>query len=102
MIIGSLGYTMLNQIHMPNWIIEVWKAATFFAMGISLNTYKKKRSSAWVGKLLISFILFYYIGMQLGYIPMNQVTMILRIVGLTNSVIAIPLVYLLCGFLFFD
>ena len=102
MIAGSLGYSMLNTMHMQSWIIELWKAITFFSMGLSLNTYKKKRSSAWVGKLIISFVMFYYIGMQLGYIPANQVTIILRILGLTSPVIAVPLVYLLCGFLFFD
>ena len=96
-IVGSFGFAFKSI------VMELIKAFTFFSFGMALNTYKKKRSSAWIGKLIISFVMFFYVFYSLGYITgFGNLVSILNMLGLLHSVMAIPLVYTLCGFLFFD
>ncbi|MBE6113444.1 MAG: hypothetical protein E7191_00010 [Erysipelotrichaceae bacterium] len=96
-VVGSFGFAFKSV------VMELIKAFTFFSFGMALNTYKKKRSSAWIGKLIISFVMFFYVFYSLGYITgFGNLVNVLNMLGLLHSVMAIPLVYILCGFLFFD
>lgn len=104
-IIGSILYSLVGSLNFngENVVLELIKAFAFFAFGMALNTYKKKRSSAWVGKLIISFVMFFFIFFSLGYFKdFYGVINTLSFIGLTHRVMAIPLIYVLCGFLFFD
>lgn len=104
-IVGTILYRIIGEFGFAykGVVLELIKAFTFFAFGMALNTYKKKRSSAWVGKLIISFVMFFYIFYSLGYLGgFGSLIHFLNIVGLLHPVMAIPLIYVLCGFLFFD
>ena len=104
-IIGTIMYRIVANFGFAfkETVLELIKAFTFFAFGMALNTYKKKRRSAWVGKMIISFVMFFYVFYSLGYLTgFSKLVNVLNLLGLLHSVMAIPLVYTLCGFLFFD
>lgn len=104
-IVGIFLYRIVNQYigFMKAELLELIRAFTFFAFGMSLRQYKKKRSSAWVGKLLISFVMFFLICFSLGYLKnFGNVINVMNFLGLTNQYMAIPMIYTLCGALFFD
>ena len=104
-IIGTLLYRIIGEFAFAfkDVALELVTAFTFFSFGMALNTYKKKRSSAWVGKLIISFVMFFYIFYSLGYFNgLGSFVNVLNILGLLHKVMAIPMIYVLCGFLFFD
>ena len=107
-IIGTLLYRLVSNfttiLFIPaSFLLTLIKAFTCFAFGMALKSYKRKRSSEWVGKLIISFVMFFYICMSLGYLDgFGDLIRVLNILGLTNQAVAVPLVYTLCGYLFFD
>lgn len=107
-IIGTLLYRLVSNFEMllfipASFVLVLIKAFTCFAFGMALKTYKRKRSSEWVGKLVISFVMFFYILLSLGYLNgFGEMIRVLNLIGLTNQTIAVPLIYTLCGYLFFD
>ena len=107
-IIGTLFYRLVSGfgsiLFIPSsFLLVLIKAITCFAFGMAIKTHKRKRSSEWVGKLIISFVMFFYILLSLGYLNgFGELIHILNILGLTSETLAIPLIYVLCGYLFFD
>ena len=107
-IIGTLFYRLISNfttlLFIPaSFLLTLIKAFTCFAFGMALKTYKRKRSNNWIGKLIISFVMFFFICYGLGYLNgFADIIRILDMLGLTNQAIAVPLIYTLCGYLFFD
>ncbi len=107
-IVGTFLYRVVSTIPSlviipTSYALVIIKAFTCFAFGMALKTFKHKKSSAWVGKLIISFVMFFYICEGLGLLSgFSQLVHVLDLVGLLNQQIAVPLIYTLCGYLFFD
>lgn len=107
-IIGTLLYRLVSNFNMilfipASLVLTLIKAFTCFSFGMALKTHKRKRSGEWVGKLIISFVMFFYICLSLGYLDgFGDLIRVLNMLGLTHQTMAVPLIYILCGYLFFD
>ena len=81
-------------------IIMMTRALVLFAFGISLSTAKRKRNESWLKKVLISFLLLFFIFWDLGYIVFPQLKFFFDFIGIEGFVITCFYIYL--GASFFD
>ncbi len=74
-------------------------AALLFAFGMFL-TQHKKRSSGWVKKLLVSFVMLIIVGKRLGWIEFDVFWAYVNDLGINQTIQNAVIIY--CGWIFFD
>ncbi|MFI3284685.1 MAG: hypothetical protein R3Y57_06345 [Erysipelotrichaceae bacterium] len=83
------------------FLYVVINACLLFSLGLSLNTYKKTRGQQWLGKVLVSMLLIFFIFYQLNWlVVVDGLSDFFAFIGLTNFIIY--LVYIFCGWIFFS
>ncbi len=73
-------------------------AFALFGFGISLQT--RRNNKTWVKKLIVSFVFLFFLLLDLGYLNLPLVSGILYYLAADG--IFYKLIYVLCGWLFFD
>ena len=71
-----------------------------FAFGISLNRNRRRRNESWLKKIAISFLLVYFLLMDLGIGLLPSVSDFFTMIGISGSILRLFIVYL--GYSFFD
>ena len=102
-LIISLGLNLLRNILQDaffNPLFIILNASLLFAFGMHLNIYKRSKNQAWFKKLVISFFLIFFLVWQLDYIMIPELKGIFNMLGINGSIIS--LVYIYCGWAFFD
>lgn len=74
-------------------------AALLFIFGMFL-TQRKKRSSDWFKKLLVSFIMLIIVGKRLGWIEFDVFWTYVNDLGINQTIQNAVIIY--CGWIFFD
>jgi predicted permease len=74
-------------------------AALLFMFGMFL-TQRKKRSSDWFKKLLVSFIMLIIVGKRLGWIEFDVFWTYVNDLGINQTIQNAVIIY--CGWIFFD
>lgn len=102
-IIGSLLLQFIASlsINESNFIQQTMFLFVLFFFGMSLQQNKRKKDSGWISKLLISFVLSILWMHQIRFLNINAQLPLIHMLGLTNQTIAVPLIYVLSGYLFF-
>lgn len=80
-------------------LITILRAGLLFYLGICLRT-GNKRSQKWVGKVIISFIFALLMIYEIGYLPFPTVNSVFSFLGIYGYIIY--LLYVMCGYYFFD
>lgn len=101
-IAGTLLWQLGRTLKLSAIAQEMIYTATLFSFGVSLRSVQKKRSSGWVGKLIICVVLTLFVLHRLAVFNLHGIVPFLALAGLTNQTIAVPLIYVWCGYLFFD
>ena len=102
LIIGGWVIRILQSILTDNAEIIIVKfaiATLCFSFGLSLNTVRKRRNT-WVKKLLVSFVLLFFILWDLGYLVFPGLSSFMHFLALDGFIVY--LVYVFCGWTFFD
>ncbi len=81
-------------------IIIILRACLLFMFGLSLNVAKKRRYETWVRKVIISFVFIFFLVWDLGYIMIPELKTAFNYIGLYGYIVY--LVYIYCGWSFFD
>ena len=71
-----------------------------FAFGISLNRQRRRRNESWLKKIVISFLLVYFLLMDLGVVLVPSIAEFFQMIGISGSLVNLLVVYL--GYCFFD
>ena len=71
-----------------------------FAFGISLNRNRRRRNESWLKKIVISFLLVYFLLMDLGIGLIPAISDFFTMIGISGSMLRLFIVYL--GYSFFD
>jgi hypothetical protein len=71
-----------------------------FAFGISLNRQRRRRNESWLKKIVISFLLVYFLLMDLGIVLLPSIMEFFQMIGISGSLLNLLIVYL--GYCFFD
>lgn len=79
-------------------IVTFTIAMGFFALGICLQPRRKNRT--WVQKLVVSFVFLFFVLWELGYLSIPFLSNVLDTLGYQHFVIY--MIYVFCGWLFFD
>ena len=101
MVISGLLVRLLNSIltgSLAYPLITIVKACYFFALGLSM--FQRKRSNAWVKKLIIAFLFLFFVFWDCGYIVLPQLKQAFDFIGISGFVIY--MFYVFCGYTFFD
>ena len=103
MIVSGLTVRLFNT-YLPGSIrhvmVTIAVAVGLFAFGLSLHVHKKRRDESWFKKLVISFFLMFFLLWDLGYIVFPQLRSLFHFLGIEGFVIY--MVYIYCGWAFFD
>lgn len=81
-------------------IVTVMRACLLFSFGLSLNVGKRKKHETWLRKVLISFILIFFLVWELGFVMIPELKNIFNFLGIYGYIV--HLVYVYCGWSFFD
>jgi len=97
-IIGSWALDLV-AVYLKNDVITIIiKALLMFSFGIAIQT--KRRYKTWLKKLLIAFVVAYLIIYQLGYFHITLISELFNLLAIDS--LAISLLYVYLGWLFFD
>ena len=96
--LNMLGVILYGNI--GNDIMTILRCALLFAFGLSMFTGRKKRNQSWIKKLLISFFLIFFLVWDLGYVMIPELKSVFNFLGIRGYVIY--LVYIFCGYAFYD
>lgn len=102
-LIISLGLNLLRSLlygSFYNSLFIILYACLLFSFGVSLNLYKRSKNQSWFKKLVISFFLIFFLVWQLGYVMIPELKSFFNLLGFTDNVIS--LIYIYCGWSFFD
>ena len=80
-------------------IIKIVIAVICFGFGLSLNPVRKRKQT-WIKKLLVAFVLIFFLLLDLGYLSIPQLQTILHLLAIEGVVVY--LIYVFCGWTFFD
>lgn len=83
-----------------NTLVSVTMALCAFAFGISMNRGKRRRNESWLKKIVISFLLVYFMLMDIGVVMISAISDFFVMIGITGFVMRLFYVYL--GYCFFD
>ncbi len=108
-------FTTLVLVFLGGWIVQIFESLPyfefqrelviiiisllFFVLGLCLNQ-TKKRNHTWIKKVLISFILLFFIITQIGYYIFPEIHSILNFFAIDGFVYY--MIYVLCGYEFFS
>ncbi len=76
------------------------RAAVYFFFGVTMSWIKHGRQYTWLRKVIITIIVFFIIAWQLDYVVFPQLASVFTFLGLTDF--GFSLVYIYCGWAFFD
>lgn len=99
----SLGIRWLDPLlngGFGNFVITVLRAGLLFSFGLCMNVGKRRKNETWVRKVLISFIFIFFLVWELGYVMIPELKNIFDFLGLYGYIVY--LVYIYCGWSFFD
>jgi len=96
--LNTLGYILSGNIGTK--IIIILRCALMFTFGLSIFMGRKKRNQSWIKKLVISFFLIFFLVWDLGYVMIPELKTIFNFLGIKGYVIY--LVYIYCGYAFYD
>ena len=101
-LIISLGLNILRGIfnNQFNALFIILYACLLFSYGVSLNLYKRSKNQSWFKKLVISFFIIFFLVWQLGYVMIPELKSFFNMLGVTDNIIS--LIYIYCGWSFFD
>jgi len=81
------------------FMVAIVIAMVCFAFGISLNPFRKKKQT-WLKKVIVSFVLLFFLLWNLGYLVLPQLKIIMNLLAIEGFIIY--LIYVFCGWTFFD
>ena len=81
-------------------ICTIIKVAVIFGFGVSLGPQQFKSQKGWGKKVLISVLIFFLICWELGYFAFPSLRYLMNFLGLTTF--GFSLIYVYCGWIFFD
>lgn len=99
----SIGLRWLDPILngvVGDGLIIVLRAVLLFSFGLSLNLHKRKRYESWVRKVVISFVMIFFLVWELGFVMIPELKTIFDYLGLYGYIVY--LIYIYCGWSFFD
>ncbi len=97
-VVGSWLIDLIGNLTDNTVLIIVVQALFMFVFGISIQP--KRRYKTWLKKLIIAFIFSYLVFYQLGYFQYFVVTKLFDMLAIDN--LALNLIYVFLGWLFFD
>lgn len=80
--------------------IIILRAGLLFAFGLSLNVSKRRRYETWIRKVIISFVMIFFLVWELGLIMIPELKNIFDTLGFSGYIVY--LIYIYCGWSFFD
>ena len=99
----ALGLRWLEPLldgRLGEMIIIILRACLLFGFGLSLNCGKRKRYETWVRKVIISFIFIFFLVWDLGLVMIPELRAVFSSIGISGYIIY--LIYIYCGWSFFD
>ncbi len=81
-------------------LVAIVIALCLFCFGLSLNIKKRSRYESWLKKVLLSFILLFFVCWDLGYVVFPAIKSVFDFFGINGFVVY--MVYIYCGWAFFD
>jgi len=85
---------------LADWMVIVLRCCGLFCFGMSLNFGKHKKYETWLRKVIISFVLIFFLVWELGYVMIPQLKSFFDVLGLYGYIVY--LIYIYCGWAFFD
>lgn len=82
------------------YFITVTRCVLTFTFGLSLFQGRKKRNQSWLKKLMISFLLIFFLIWELGFVMIPELKSVFNFLGINGFIIY--LVYAYCGYAFYD
>lgn len=83
-----------------NFLIIITRCFLLFYFGISLSFKNGKKNQAWLSKIIISFVVIFFLVWELDYIMIPQLKNFFDFVGFNGYIIY--LIYIYCGYCFFQ
>ena len=80
--------------------LTLLRCVLLFCFGLVLNNGRRKRSETWPRKVIISLVMVFFLVWELGYITLPQLKNSFSLIGISETVIG--LIYIYCGWSFFD
>ncbi|MBR3151829.1 MAG: hypothetical protein IKF46_07615 [Erysipelotrichaceae bacterium] len=102
-LITALGLRWLSALlkgQIAFLVLTVLRCILLFWFGLTLNTGKRKRHETWLRKVIISFVMIFFLVWELGYIMIPELKNAFDLIGISGAVVY--LVYIYCGWSFFD
>lgn len=83
-----------------NDLVTILRVMVLFGFGLTLNQHGRRRNESWVKKLVIAFVVFFFVCWELGYIVFPELKAAFNFLGIYGFVV--NMVYVYCGWCFFD
>jgi hypothetical protein len=96
--LNTLGIILSGDI--GSKIIIILRCVLMFVFGLNMYVGRKKRNQSWIKKLVISFFLIFFLVWDLGFVMIPELKTIFNFLGIKSYVIY--LVYIYCGYAFYD
>ncbi|RRC92137.1 hypothetical protein EII25_04845 [Erysipelotrichaceae bacterium OH741_COT-311] len=99
----SIGLNILPMIlsHALLIIVKtIFISVMLFIFGMLLNVRKRSRYESWFKKVVLSFLWFFFLFYQFGYIMIPQLHRLFQLLGIQGNIIYFIYIYL--GWAFFD
>ena len=99
----SLGLRWLGVIlsgHLGNALLIILRAVLLFSFGMSLNIAKRRRYESWLKKVIVSFVFIFFLVWDMGYVMIPELKQIFNWLGLYGYIVY--LIYIYCGYIFFE
>lgn len=80
--------------------LSLWRCIGYFMIGVSLRFLRKRRKENYWKKLAISVTMIFLLMLEWGYLPTSIIKNTFSFLGLEGNML--HLLYLYCGWLFFD
>ena len=81
-------------------LVVLLKDSVLFAFGVSLCQKKRRKNESWFKKLILAFVVFFFVCWELGYVVFPALKTVFNFLGVRGFVVS--LVYIYCGWAFFD
>ena len=81
-------------------VLKILRCCLLFLFGLSLDLKKHRRNQSWLKKLIIAFFLIFFLIWDLGYVMLPELKQVFNFLGIYGYIIY--LIYIYCGYAFFD
>ncbi|MCI5773370.1 MAG: hypothetical protein MR210_02305 [Erysipelotrichaceae bacterium] len=98
MIISGIISRLMAYFGLSKEVVIIVMACCYFAFGLSL--FQRKRSNAWVQKLIVAFLFLFFVLWDCGYVVIPQLKSFFDFIGISGFVV--KMFYIYCGYIFFD